>query len=135
MKRLWPIVALLFAGFPAAAQDTLRITLSGALEQVEANYPALRQYHYNARSLEAQAEGAAAWMAPNFSTGLMRFPYNTSLLKEQMNPMNQAGIGFSIEQMIPDRGRQGVRRRHLQAQADVENYRRDWTLNALRREV
>ncbi len=102
MKKIIIAFGLVFGLHPTQAQDTSYVSLEELLQQVETNYPSIIQYQYSIQSIQAKAEGAKAWMPPTFSTGIMRFPYDFSMLKEKNDPMNQAGIAFSFEQMIPN---------------------------------
>ena len=135
MRNLLLIVALLPCVVKLHAQDTSYVSLENLLQRVEANYPSLRQYQYNIQSIQARAEGTLAWMPPTLSTGLMRFPYNFSMLREKNDPMNQSGIAFSLEQMIPNKRKQNASRSYINSLAEIEKSRRDWTENELRREA
>lgn len=117
------------------AQDTSYISLEKLLQQVETNYPAILQYQQNVQSWQAKAQGAKAWMPPTFSTGVMNFPYNLSMVKEKNDPMNWSGIAFSIEQMIPNQTKLNAKRDYINSLAEVEKSKSDWTKNELRREA
>ncbi len=135
MKNIFLIIALLSYVFILHAQDTSYISLEKLLKQVETNFPSIIQYQYNIQSIQAKADGAKAWMPPTFSTGIMRFPYNLSMLKERDNPMNQAGIAFSIEQMIPNKSKLNAKKSYLTSLAEIEKSKSEWTKNELRREA
>ena len=102
MKKIIIIISFISSLLSVKAQDDTFVPLEKLLEQVETNYPSIIQYQYNIQAINAKAEGAKAWMPPTFSAGVMRFPYDFSRLSEKNNPMNQAGIGLTIEQMIPN---------------------------------
>lgn len=121
--------------FNIYGQDTTHISLEILLQQVETNYPSIIQYQYNIQSIQAKADGAKSWMPPTFSTGIMRFPYNFSMLKEKNNPMNQAGIAFSFEQMIPNTSKQNAKKNYINSLAEIEKSKSEWTKNELRREA
>jgi outer membrane protein, heavy metal efflux system len=136
MKRTIALLNIFFLVLlQTNAQDTSHVSLENLLQRVEANYPSLRQYQYNIQAIQARAEGATAWMPPSLSTGLMRFPYNLSMLREKNDPMNQSGIAFSLEQMIPNKRKQNANRSYINSLAEIEKSRRDWTENELRREA
>lgn len=116
------------------AQDTSYISLQKFIQQVETNYPTIIQYQYNIQALQAKTEGAKSWMSPTFSTGFMRFPYNLLMLDEKNNPMNQAGIAFSFEQMIPNQSKLNAKKNYLNSLSDIEKSKSDWIKNELRRE-
>ncbi len=117
------------------AQDTTRISLDTLLQRIETTYPAILQYQQNIQSWNAKAQGAKSWMSPTFSTGIMSFPYNLSMVNEKNDPMNQAGIAFSIEQMIPNQTKLNAKRDYINSLAEVEKSKSDWTKNELRKEA
>jgi len=135
MRTILLIVALLPCLSALHAQDTTRISLEKLLQQVETNYPSILQYQNNIQSIEAKAEGAKAWMPPTFSAGIMRFPYNFSMFNEKNDPMNQAGIAFSLEQMIPNPSKLNAKKSYISSLAEIEESKREWTKNELRREA
>jgi outer membrane protein, heavy metal efflux system len=135
MRTILLIVALLPCLSALHAQDTTRISLEKLLQQVEANYPSILQYQNNIQSIEAKAEGAKAWMPPTFSAGIMRFPYNFSMFNDKNDPMNQAGIAFSLEQMIPNPSKLNAKKSYISSLAEIEESKREWTKNELRREA
>lgn len=117
------------------AQDTALITLHELIKQVEFNFPAVATHQLNIMSLQSKADGTSAWMAPTFSAGLMRFPYNLQMLNEQNNPMNQAGIGLSFQQMFPVPSIQRAGRSYYESLTTAEKNKLSWTQNGLRREA
>lgn len=135
MRNIFFIITLLSCVFKLYAQDTTYVSLEKLLQQVETNYPSIIQYQYNIQSIQAKADGTKAWMPPTFSTGVMRFPYNFSMLKETNNPMNQAGIAFSLEQMIPNTSKLNAKKNYINSLAEIEKSKSEWTKNELRREA
>lgn len=117
------------------AQDTSYISLEKLLQQVETNYPSIIQYQYDIQSIQAKADGAKSWMPPTFSTGIMRFPYNFSMISEKNDPMNQAGVAFSLEQMIPNTSKLNAKKSYISSLAEIEKSKSEWTKNELRREA
>ena len=117
------------------AQDTTHISLEKLMQQVETNYPSIIQYQYNIQALQAKTEGAKSWMPPTFSIGVMRFPYNLMMLKEKNDPMNQAGIAFSLEQMIPNQSKLNAKKKYLNSLSEIEKSKSKWTKNILRKEA
>lgn len=65
----------------------------------------------------------------------MRFPYNFSMFNEKNDPMNQAGIAFSLEQMIPNPSKLTAKKSYINSLAVIEESKREWTKNELRREA
>lgn len=135
MKKIIIAFGLVFGLHPTHAQDTSYVSLEELLQQVETNYPSIIQYQYSIQSIQAKADGAKSWMPPTFSTGIMNFPYNLSMVKEKNDPMNWAGISFSIEQMIPNQTKLNAKRDYINSLAEVEKSKSDWTKNELRREA
>ena len=135
MRHTFLVSVILIWQLQVQAQDTAHFSLNRILNQVEANDPSILKYQNVIQSLDSKAEGANAWMPPTFSTGLMRFPYQLIMLNERNNPMNQAGIPFSIEQMIPNARKLKSKKNYLSSLSDVEKSKREWTKNELRREV
>lgn len=135
MKSKLLFIPLLYSTIYIQAQDTTHISLKNLLQQVETNYPSIIQYQYNTQSIQAKADGAKAWMPPTFSTGIMRFPYNLSMVKEKNDPMNQAGVSFSLEQMIPNQSKLNAKKSYLNSLAEIEKSKSEWTKNELRRET
>ena len=134
-KRIVLLNIFCLAIFNIYGQDTTRISLDTLLKRIETNYPAILQYQQNIQSWQAKAQGAKSWMPPTFSTGIMNFPYNLSMVKEKNDPMNWAGISFSIEQMIPNQTKLNAKRDYINSLAEVEKSKSDWTKNELRREA
>jgi outer membrane protein TolC len=135
MKKILLFLTLLFLLSLVRAQDTTYISLERLLQQVETNYPSIIAYQYNIQSIQAKADGAKAWMPPTFSTGVMRWPYNLMMLNEKNDPMNQAGIAFSLEQMIPNQSKLNAKKSYINSLAEIEKSKSDWTKNELRREA
>lgn len=135
MKKILLFITLLFLLSLVRAQNTTYISLENLLQRVETNYPSIIAYRYNIQSIQAKAEGAKAWMPPTFSTGVMRWPYNLMMLNEKNDPMNQAGIAFSFEQMIPNQSKLNAKKNYINSLAEIEKSKSEWTKNELRREA
>lgn len=134
-KKIIAVLIMCLFLMDIQAQDSFYISLDKLLKQVETNYPSIIQYQYNIKALQAKTEGAKSWMPPTFSTGIMRFPYNLMMLNEKNNPMNQAGLAFSVEQMIPNQSKLNAKKDYLNSLADIEKSKSDWTKNELIREA
>lgn len=134
-KKIIAVLIMCLFLIDIQAQDSFYISLDKLLKQVETNYPSIIQYQYNIKALQVKTEGAKSWMPPTFSTGIMRFPYNLMMLNEKNNPMNQAGLAFSVEQMIPNQSKLNAKKDYLNSLADIEKSKSDWTKNELIREA
>ncbi|WP_169051669.1 TolC family protein [Flavobacterium sp. H122] len=117
------------------SQEVTHVTLEEVLQQVETNYPSILQYQENIKSWQAKAEASTAWMPPTFSTGFMQFPYDLAMLKEKNDPMNQAAVNFSVEQMIVNPGKLNAKKAYFNSLSEIEKSNSEWTKNKLRKEA
>lgn len=120
---------------PCYSQIAPYLSLDTLLIQIENNYPLIVQYQYSIQALEARAEGSRSWMPPTFSAGFMRFPYMLENVKMKNDPMNQAGIGFSLEQMLPNKSKLDAKSGYLNSLAAIQRSKSDWTKNEFNREA
>jgi hypothetical protein len=134
IKKIQLILLLYSSLIEIQAQDTTYISLEKMILQIETNYPSLHQYEQNALSWHAKATGSTAWMPPTISAGVMRFPYSFYMIREK-DPANQAGIAFSIEQIIPNQSKLSAKKDYFNSLSEIEKNKRDWTKNQLRREA
>ena len=51
------------------------------------------------------------------------------------SPMNQAGIAFSFEQMIPNKSKLDAKQSYINSLVEIEKSKSEWTKNELRREA
>lgn len=135
MKHLIAILLTCLLVPESQSQDTTYISLKSILEKVENNYPSIIAYQYQIKAQQAKTEGAKSWMPPTFSTGIMRFPYNVAMISEKNNPMNQAGISFSLEQMIPNQSKLNAKKDYYNSLSEIEKSKSDWTKNELRKDA
>lgn len=117
----------------AAAQE--HVSLSLLLEQVETTYPDIQRYEANIKAAQARIEGARSWMPPTFSAGLNRIPYNVSIMGNEMDPMNQAGLMFSLEQMIPNPAKQNAKENYYRSLGQKQQHDADWAKNTYREQA
>jgi outer membrane protein, heavy metal efflux system len=135
MRTIFFTLVLFARLFQIHGQDTNHVSLSGLLTRVETNYPAVVQYQYYIQALEARLEGAKSWMPPTFSVGAERFPYRLSNLEMKDDPMNEAGIVFGLEQMLPNSGKLKANKNYIRSLLDVEQSKSNWTKNELKRDA
>lgn len=135
MKKIILILLTHWLAPRLQAQDTTYISLNTVLERVENNYPSIIEYQYRIQAQDAKTDGAKSWMPPTFSTGVMRFPYNLAMVNEKNNPMNQAGLGFSLEQMIPNPSKLNAKKDYYSSLSEIEASKSDWTKNELRKDA
>lgn len=113
-----------------AAQE--HVSLADLLERVETTYPDITKYEANLKAAQARAEGARSWMPPTFSAGLNRIPYNVSIMGNEMDPMNQAGLMFSLEQMIPNPAKLNAKENYYRSLGQIQQKNADWAKNSYR---
>jgi outer membrane protein TolC len=114
----------------AAAQE--HVSLPALLERIESTYPDIQRYEAGVKAAQARAEGARSWMPPTFSAGLNRIPYNMSIMGNEMDPMNQAGLMFSMEQMIPNRAKLNAKENYYKSLGQIQQNNGDWAKNTYR---
>lgn len=124
-------IMFLFTG-NSHAQDSSTISLQTIFQKIETSYPEILMYGSKIKSIQAQAEGAKSWMPPTVSFGLDRFPYDFSMLNSKDDPMNQAGLMFSAEQMIPNGSKLNAKKNYINSLTSVQQNNADWTKNILR---
>jgi len=90
--------------------------------------PELEMYRQQAKSMDAMAEGAKAWEAPNIGAGFFMTPYKTSYWRPQVETFNgmnakMPGMGnFMIQgkQMIPNPARLNANQEYLRSVSSIE---------------
>lgn len=122
---------MLLTGEESYAQDTAILNLQKIIETIETVYPDVMKYESTIQSLQAKVEGSKAWMPPIASFGLNQFPYDPMMLKDE-GPMNQAGLMFTVEQMIPNAGKLQAKKDYLSSLPQIEQNKKEWTKNTLR---
>ena len=128
-RKISILIALLAAGAGLlVAQNEAHLSLDGIIAQIDSAYPGVLKYDAKIQSLRAQIEGAKAWMPPRASFGLNQFPYDPMMLNDA-GPMNQAGLLFSVEQMIPNSGKQNAKRNYLSSLPQIQTDNQQWEKN------
>ncbi|SDL87970.1 Outer membrane protein TolC [Daejeonella rubra] len=121
---------LLVTGSTIKAQDTVALSLPNIFKEVDESYPLLRVYQNRISSIRALAEGARSWMPPTVSVAIDKFPYQLSMIREK-SAMNQAGIMFSAQQMIPNAAKLNAKRDFILSQQDISSNEAEWEKNVL----
>ncbi|MEJ5962989.1 TolC family protein [Pedobacter immunditicola] len=131
MKKITSILfGLLLIASSTTAQDTARLSLPDVFKEIDKSYPFLRLYENRISSIKALADGAKSWMPPTVSVAIDKFPYQLGMIKES-SPMNQAGIMFSIEQMIPNPSKLKAKREYILSQQKIARNDANWEKNVL----
>ena len=134
MKLSWLVCLLIFQccySTFAAAQDTTRMSLKEVFTTIDKAYPQLQLYDSRINSIRSLVEGAKAWMPPTVSVALDRFPYQLKMIKQKEDPMNQAGVMVSVQQMIPNSYKLNTKRQYLASLEKVQTSDLEWQKNVL----
>lgn len=128
-KKLLTAIFVFLTGI-LSAQNAESLSLEKIVQVIDTTYPEILKYDSKIQSLQAQVEGSKAWMPPTASFGLNQFPYNPMMLKDA-KPMNQAGLMFSVEQMIPNSGKLNAKQIYLSSLPQIQKNNQEWTKNTL----
>lgn len=115
----------------AMAQDTTRISLKEVFTTIDKTYPQLQLYDSKIKSIRSMVEGAKAWMPPIVSVALDRFPYQLEMIKQKEDPMNQAGLMISVQQMIPNPYKLNTKKEYLTSWEKAQTSDLEWQKNVL----
>lgn len=107
------------------------LTLDSILSQIEANNPQLKMYDADIRSMNAAAEGAKSWMAPQVNSGFFMTPYNPMMWKADGMNLGMGSFMIGALQMIPNKKKQDADFNLMNAMSLVEKENKNYTLNQL----
>lgn len=113
-------------------QAQQQVTLDSIYKTITGNYPELKSYDAQIRSLDEAAKGARNWEAPLLSTGLWMTPYNPGLWKKQND--GATGMGqymISAQQMFPNRKMQDAEQKYMESMSSVEKEKKGASTNEL----
>jgi len=130
MKQLMTYVLLFYGAIALKAQDTHMLRIEQIFVAIDSAYPQLQLYESKIAAIRSLATGAKSWMPPTFAIDLDRFPYKTSMIKEE-GPDNQAGIMLSLQQMVPNPTKLNAKRKYLASLEDVQRNDLEWQKNTL----
>ncbi|QEC69705.1 hypothetical protein FRZ67_21270 [Panacibacter ginsenosidivorans] len=132
MKKILIYVLLLqvITSIKVTAQDTARLGMQDLFAEIDKSYPLLQLYESKIASVRSLVEGAKAWMPPTVAFAFDRFPYRLSLIKE-MTPDNQAGLMFSVQQMIPNSAKLNAKKDYFASLENVQYNDVEWQKNIL----
>ncbi|MEJ1241710.1 TolC family protein [Chryseolinea sp. T2] len=107
------------------------VTLDEMFEAIASNNPQLKQYESRASAMDIYAAGAKSWMAPMVGVGTFMTPYPGQEVME----MDKGAVMFSLEQEIPNPGRQKAASAYMLSQSAIERTAGQRQLNTLRAEA
>ena len=99
------------------------IFIDSVLSTIEINYPMLQMYDVKIKALNAYAEGAKSWMAPQFGAGLYMYPYN--------GEKDMGAFMISGEQMIPNPLKLSANKKYMQSMSAVEQENKNISKNEM----
>ena len=99
------------------------VSIDTVLSTVEINYPMLLMYDAKIKALNAYAEGAKSWMAPQFGAGLFMYPYN--------GEKDMGAFMISGEQMIPNPLKLSANKKYMQSMSAVEQENKSFSQNQM----
>ena len=99
------IISCLILSYANGVGQTL--SLDTVLTKIKTNNPQLKMYDADIQSMNAAAEGAKSWMAPQFRTGFFMTPYNTKLWKASDMGSGMGNYMAGFTQMIPNQSKIG----------------------------
>lgn len=120
------LILLTVVSVRVSAQQVL--TLERIITEIELNNPGLKAYDSRAKSQDAKAEGAKAWMAPMVGAGTYMTPYPG---KEAMDADRGAWM-FSAEQDIPNPAKIKAKTQYLNSQSAISLAGKGIAANELR---
>lgn len=97
------------------------LPLDSVISSIEKNNPQLQQYDYSIKAFDAYAKGAKSWMPPQAGAGLYQTDYK---LKNGM-------LMLSVEQMIPNPGKQKRKEDYLLSRSSVAKENQRFSRNQL----
>jgi len=135
MKQLIISLASILLVHGKTSSQTLE--LKDVMDSIRQSYPSLKVLDAKINSLDAAANGARNWDAPQVSTGFWMTPYNTGLWsgsKASGNMPAQNGMGsymIGAEQMFPNKKYNEANEAYMKAMSSVEKENKQATLNEL----
>jgi len=119
----------LILGFTSGNAQTL--SLDDVLGIIKKNNPQLKMYDAEIQSMDAAANGAKSWMAPQMSTGFFMTPYNTKMWKPDGTSSGMGNYMVGITQMIPNSSKLKADFNYMKAMSSVEAENKNYTINQL----
>jgi len=128
-SRNYIAIFCLILGFTSGNAQTL--SLDDVLGIIKKNNPQLKMYDAEIQSMDAAANGAKSWMAPQMSTGFFMTPYNTKMWKPDGTSSGMGNYMVGITQMIPNSSKLKADFNYMKAMSSVEAENKNYTINQL----
>ena len=121
------IIGFLFLLLATAVSGQDRVSLDSILAIVKSRNPMLKSYGSRAEAMNAYAQGARSWMAPEVGGGLWMLPY-----KKVEDPRDRGQIMLSIQQKFTNPAKLRANQGYLESKAAIENASESFVYNELR---
>jgi len=118
MKKLFLIILIVNAALQIKSQDIL--SFDAIKDSILRNHPMLKMADASSKAMNAEAEGAWSWMAPEFGAGFFQTPYNPGKWKGTSDMPGMGMFMVSAEQMFPNRKAQQAQHDFLKSKGDIE---------------
>lgn len=128
-RKYYITIICLILGLTNGVAQTL--SLDEVLVLVKENNPQLKMYDAEIQSMDAAANGANSWMAPQVSTGFFMTPYNSKFWKADEMGTGMGNYMIGVQQMIPNSSKLKADFNYMNAMSSIEAENKNFTLNQL----
>ena len=112
-------------GLTANAQQ--QVSLDSILSVIKERNPMLKNYRSRGEAMNAYAQGAKSWMAPEVGGGLWMLPY-----KKVDDPRNRGQIMLSVQQKFTNPAKLRANQGYLESKVSIEQASETYVFNELR---
>ncbi|HEY6144062.1 MAG TPA: TolC family protein [Flavobacterium sp.] len=128
-NKFYIVLSCLVLSFANSKAQTL--ILDNVLSEIKTNNPQLKMYDADIQSMDASAQGARGWMAPQIETGFFMTPYDSNLWKANEMGPGMGSYMLGITQMFPNTSKLNANEGLMKAMSSVETENKNFTLNQL----
>jgi cobalt-zinc-cadmium efflux system outer membrane protein len=131
MKKEYILIYLFLASYFFTNAQV--ISLDSVLRIIEKNNPELKMMDAQIESMNAFANGAKSWDAPQVGTGFFMTPYNPMMWRADKQSMNN-GMGsymLSIQQMIPNHTKLKANEKYMKSMSGIEKENKNFLRNKI----
>jgi len=110
-----------------------QLALDSILRIIEQNNPELKMFNAQISAMDAYAQGAKSWDAPQVGTGFFMTPYNPMMWRADKANYNN-GMGsymLSVQQMIPNQTKLKANETYMKSMSGVEKENKNYIRNQL----
>ena len=104
-----------------------QVSLDSILSTIKERNPMLKNYRARGEAMNAYAQGAKSWMAPEVGGGLWMLPY-----KKVDDPRDRGQIMLSVQQKITNPAKLRANQGYLESKAAIEQASETYVFNELR---